>query len=118
MVVAAIVTVVMIVVVTPVSISIGIVKSGIKTGMVACPVRASPVSEWTIAHVPVKWIPVPAAIPGRKRKIAGVIERHSPISHVNAHTIKMWVGHVEIHVGKEWIIVAKRGIRPVEPSDP
>ncbi len=118
MVVAAVVAVVMIVVVSPVSKSIRIVHSGIIPGMVSCPIGASPISERTIAHVPVERIPVPAAIPWRKRKVARVIVRHGSVSHVNAYAIKMWVGHIEIHIGKEGVVVAKRDIRPVEPSDP
>ncbi len=118
MVVAAVVAVVMVVVVTPVSIAIGVVQSGIISGMVTCPVRASPISERTIAHVPEVRIPVPAAIPWSKRKVAGVIVRHGPVSHIYAYAIVMGVGHVKIHVGEEGIIVAERGIRPVEPSDP
>ena len=70
------------------------------------------------APVPEERIPIPAAIPGGECKISRVVVRHGSVSHIDAYTIIMWVVHVEIHVGKERIVVSERGIRPVEPSDP
>lgn len=50
--------------------------------------------------------------------VAGVIERHGSISHINTDTTVKWIIVVPVHIGIERIVIAASEPRAVKASDP
>lgn len=117
--VTAIVAVIIIVIPTPVVMSVRVVQAGVKSVMIAKPVWAvpSPVSKmiWT---APVKRMVMPTAVPWGVPEIRGVIEGSGTVSEIYAYSVIMWVKCIKIHVCVKGVVIAEAHIRPVKASYP